>query len=229
MAAIPAEVWCRPDWPDSFWARVDQSGGPGACWPYVGATGRNTSGTLSLEGQVCYAPRVAFELAHDQGGPFHHTCGGAADFCCNPAHLAPGRMPQTRERQPSAKITGAQADEIRSSAESATVLARRYGVARQTIHRIRPGPRPRQPTRESDRTVTYTLTDEDRRIVEQVHARVTDADRPKLVATHRHLLRENRERLVGLLRETDAAERAIAMRTLALELLGAAVPEETTV
>jgi hypothetical protein len=78
--------------PESFWARVDRSGGPDACWPWRGAFSGNGYGTVKWERKQQGAHRVAYILAH---GPIaddvlirHKVCDNPP--CCNPAHLKPG-------------------------------------------------------------------------------------------------------------------------------------------
>jgi hypothetical protein len=85
-----------PERAERFWSKVDRSGGPDACWPWVGPRfdlkhyqpygafwdGDNNRG----------AHQVAWELANGQpfpdGKQGNHTC----DFglCCNPSHVIPG-------------------------------------------------------------------------------------------------------------------------------------------
>lgn len=82
-----------------FWAKVDRSGGPDACWPWTGSLNGNGYGLFSFERRSVRAHRFAFLLAH---GEFprqmtDHTChngsgcrGGRAcphRACCNPRHL----------------------------------------------------------------------------------------------------------------------------------------------
>lgn len=89
---------------ERFWARADQSGGPDACWPWLG--------TLHSSGRTGYG-WTGKELAHRQayryavgsipaGHELDHTCHTAAALagecegnacahrlCVNPAHLEP--------------------------------------------------------------------------------------------------------------------------------------------
>lgn len=71
-----------------FWPRVDTSGGPGACWPWLGARNDNGYGSFYVDGKKRGSHRVAFELANGVGPKgllVCHSCDTPA--CCNPAHL----------------------------------------------------------------------------------------------------------------------------------------------
>ncbi len=78
-----------------FWARVDSSGGPDACWPWTGAVGSAGYGSVKVDGRTKGAHRVAYELARGaipRTLVLMHTCD--VRLCCNPAHLEPGTTQQ---------------------------------------------------------------------------------------------------------------------------------------
>jgi hypothetical protein len=77
--------------PERFWPKVDQSGGPDACWPYTGVRNHRGYGQFTVgrvEGQKP-ASRIALELTLgrqlEPGELACHTCDNPP--CCNPAHL----------------------------------------------------------------------------------------------------------------------------------------------
>jgi hypothetical protein len=71
----------------TFWARLDTSAGPDACWLWTGAKRGKGYGSLRWKDGHQRAHRVAYELAHGTCHDLHvlHRCDAPA--CCNPAHL----------------------------------------------------------------------------------------------------------------------------------------------
>lgn len=72
-----------------FWSKVDQTGGPDACWPWTAHVKNTGYGQFSpRHGQPTSAHRVAYELAVGpipEGLQIDHLCRNRA--CANPAHL----------------------------------------------------------------------------------------------------------------------------------------------
>lgn len=80
-------------WVARFWARVDTSGGPLACWPWKGATNSDGYGVVWHRDRDNYegAHRKAYELEHGPIPPgvlVLHTCDNPP--CCNQVHLFTG-------------------------------------------------------------------------------------------------------------------------------------------
>ena len=83
---------------ERFWTKVDRSGGPDACWPWMGHRTRQGYGQVKILGKSTPAHRVAWELTNGPiplGDHFGTTCAcHRCDNppCCNPAHLFLGTM-----------------------------------------------------------------------------------------------------------------------------------------
>jgi len=76
---------------ERFHAKVDRSGGPTQCWPWLGARNSNGYGRFRHVGRkepATTAHRIAYELAKGPlppGTEPDHLCGNRD--CQNPAHL----------------------------------------------------------------------------------------------------------------------------------------------
>jgi hypothetical protein len=97
-------------WIAKFHAKVDSSGGPDACWPWLGGlSGSDGYGGTTLPKSLGWlkpyggtrrlpAHRVALALSvghFSEAQAIRHAAvcsasGGAGKLCCNPRHLAPG-------------------------------------------------------------------------------------------------------------------------------------------
>lgn len=143
----------RPPREERFWSKVDRSGGPDACWPWIAGRFPSGYGVFQDRGRSLRSHRVAWSLTNGpipDGAVIRHHCDNPP--CCNPAHLEPGSVQENaadrvaRNRQPGgelaprAKLTRASVIEIRLRYDGRrgilTALAREYGVSRTTITRI---------------------------------------------------------------------------------------------
>jgi|SRR3990167_6387503 len=140
---------------ETFWSKVDRSGGPNACWPWTGATTRGGYGNVGRGGRYYRAHRMAWGLVNGPMPRDLHACHSCDNPpCCNPAHLFPGTNRENAEdagrkgrlargeRQPTAKLTDAAVLTIRAriaAGDSNGAIAGDYGVVRDTIGMIRRG------------------------------------------------------------------------------------------
>lgn len=137
---------------EEFWAKVDASAGPDACWPWTGGV---NSGGYGNSGRRQMSHREAYRMAVGPIGPgvvIRHTCDNPP--CCNPAHLLAGtqgdnirdaitrgrfRYRDTRgERNGMAKVTVADIAAIRAQwpGRRQVDLAAEYGLNQSTISAI---------------------------------------------------------------------------------------------
>lgn len=132
-----------------FWARVDQSGGPSACWPITGGYSSERYGKVKVNGRVIGAHRLAYVLATGTTPGALNVCHRCDNRpCCNPAHLFLGtqadnvydcivkkRFPIGRQ-QGNAKLTEEQVRVIRSDVRTQMELAAVYGVSQSLISAV---------------------------------------------------------------------------------------------
>ena len=146
---------------ERFWEKVDRRG-PDECWEWTGSRTRQGYGLFRLHSRQSMqrAHRVAYTLHYQKipdGLHCLHRCDNPS--CCRPDHLWLGTNEENirdrdmkvrcragvstpcGERHPRAKLTQAQVAEIRQSSDLQSVLAKRYGVAQNTISKIRLGQR----------------------------------------------------------------------------------------
>lgn len=120
-----------------FWLKVDRSGGPGACWPWLGPT----SGKKQLYGRFFYLGRE--EQAHVMAWfftygsfPKHFGCHRCdVSLCVNPTHLFDGTQRENiidsrnKDRWGGSKLTVADVVQIRMKLRAGMpqrVIAREY-------------------------------------------------------------------------------------------------------
>jgi hypothetical protein len=138
-----------------FWDKVDQSGGPDACWPWTLSLDSKGYGQLWENGRLRRAHQVAYERTN---GPFKFNVLHDCDYrpCCNPAHLYDGTLKQNTQdmvRRGRAKyrtfqgschgmaiLSDDQARFIKTASGIRQIdLAARFGVSKSTVAMIRTG------------------------------------------------------------------------------------------
>lgn len=138
-----------------FWRKVNKTD---SCWLWTGATGANGYGYVRRVGYANLAHRVSWELAKGpipNGLLILHICD--VRNCVNPSHLRTGthrdnamdmvakgrdvisKIDVRGEKHGASKLTWAKVREIRASSEPGLVLAARFGIAKQTISKVRLG------------------------------------------------------------------------------------------
>lgn len=78
-----------PERIELFWSNVVVD--PNGCWLWQAGKFTAGYGAFQVDGKICYAHRIAYELQHGEipkGAHLLHTCDTPA--CVNPDHLNPG-------------------------------------------------------------------------------------------------------------------------------------------
>ncbi len=138
-----------------FWDRVDQSGGPDACWLWQGPVDGFGYGQVMLDYVLWKTHRLSYTLHHGEIGEglvVRHKCDTPA--CCNPLHLVEGtqadNMADRNSRGRQARGDGNAASVLtedvvrycrgvhvpRHPEFSAAALARKFGVEKSTMSKI---------------------------------------------------------------------------------------------
>ena len=132
---------------ERFWAYVDKSAGPEACWPWMGGLRKGYGAFGVRKDLVVQAHRMAWELTHGpipEGLNALHHCDNPP--CCNPhpKHLFLGTFQDNtkdmyqKERHKNSHLNHADIRHIRQAKgiQSAIMLASRFNVDRSTIYNI---------------------------------------------------------------------------------------------
>ncbi len=146
----------------TFWAKVDTSAGPEACWPWLRSCKAAGHGQVGYRGQMWLAHRLAWRLTNGpipKGLEVRHKCDNAK--CCNPNHLELGTHAQNmqdmvnRRRSPAGNahwtrqrpltteqvMLVRQIRSARAAGESLVSVATRLNVSATTVRLIGNGTR----------------------------------------------------------------------------------------
>ena len=135
---------------DSLSEKIDSSGGPGSCWPWIGKTDRDGYGIANgskRAHRLVWAEFYGVRL--DPNLVIRHDCDNPT--CCNPLHLTGGsqlaNVADRVSKQRSArgigngrnKLTLDQVREIYLSSENPKPLGLRFGIHEATVRGIKTG------------------------------------------------------------------------------------------
>jgi hypothetical protein len=136
-----------------FWSKVDTSGGPDACWPWLGPKDWDGYGLIKHNGRMERANRVALELGKGKLQPGQLACHKCDNpTCCNFNHLFPGthkenhadrdakgrRVNVTGEQHGQSKLNWEKVRQIRTLAGQQTqaALSEQFHISPRQIRKI---------------------------------------------------------------------------------------------
>jgi hypothetical protein len=131
---------------EALWRNVDQSGGPDACWPWVGRVGTPERHVYrKFNGKTRSVHSVAWEVTNGpipEGQVVCHRCDNPP--CCNPAHLFVGTQADnlqdmTEKGRRFYRYTAEQVAEVRAATGEIREIAARLGMGKSQVHNIRSG------------------------------------------------------------------------------------------
>lgn len=140
--------------------RIDMSGGPHCCWPWLASTDKNGYGEINIDHKIFFAHRIALSVLGridvSDSDVVRHACDNP--ICCNPDHLLLGSqgdnvqdMVQRGRQQDYTKVVRGEASgQAKITAEKAMeiflttggghrAIAERLGVTYHIVRRIKTG------------------------------------------------------------------------------------------
>lgn len=131
----------------NFWPSVDTSGGPNACWEWIGVRNKDGYGTISFKGKTLLTHRLSCALSSGTDVTAEMVCHACDNPpCVNPKHIWLGdRMANVQDMmekryngqyEPLFDISPDAIRQIRArvaNGESQSVIAREFNASRSTI------------------------------------------------------------------------------------------------
>jgi hypothetical protein len=151
----PRRFFCRHHWTpaERLAYQTDRSGGPSACWPWLGAKATNGYGKVQIAKNTgTTAHRATWEVNYGPIPPDMVVCHHCDNkWCVNPLHLfcdtqagnvadrdAKGRQIRGVTHHKS-KLTEADVRAIRKAKGTQRAIAAQYGISFSTVDRIKRG------------------------------------------------------------------------------------------
>ncbi len=127
---------------ESFWDKVDMTGGANGCWLWKGHPNTRGYGRFSFRGNHYKAHRIAFLLANgriDDNLLVFHRCD--VRLCCNPAHLYQGDVMQNAQdslsRGRHTRMYGSQNGKAKLTESAVKSIRRQYAKGNVTKKKSR--------------------------------------------------------------------------------------------
>lgn len=115
---------------ERFWSKVDRSGGPSACWPWLCGRDKDGYGKFWMRnGRTIRAHRYAVRLLEPGNSKERvgkHSCDHP--WCCNPAHVSVGSQAQNQAEKAKRgrSLQGTKHHQAKIDEETALLIKRRY-------------------------------------------------------------------------------------------------------
>ena len=150
----PRQVPIKPTLTDEqarFWSKVDRSGGPNKCWPWLAGKDKDGYGKFwMINGRTIRSHRYAIGLL-EPGNPRDdvgkHSCDHP--WCCNPSHINEGTQARNQKekvergrslqgtKHPRAKIdekTALKIKKLRKQGFTYSAIAKRFGLNKTHVY-----------------------------------------------------------------------------------------------
>jgi hypothetical protein len=125
-----------------FWSKVDKSGGPDACWPWMCHTFRGygnwTWTCADRKKRTFQTHRIAYLLTHGTVSDDKQVCHACDNRpCCNPAHLSEGTRKENMEQMVARNRAARGLQNGRHTHPDHTARGERHGRTHLTAEQVR--------------------------------------------------------------------------------------------